>query len=109
MLREQSAPARSSESSKASEIAAKIEFLATTEIALKDANVLIMSQLQADYDSILKENGVENKTCSRKSLKQLIQSEIDEVEFHKPKRVKESERVTIKNKRCSYRIVKPGK
>ena len=29
-------------------------------------------------------------------LKQLIQSEIEEVEFHKSKRVKESDRVTIK-------------
>lgn len=55
-----------------------------------------MSDLQAAYDSILKENDVDNKICSRKVLKQLIQSEIEEVEFHKSKRVNESERVTIK-------------
>ena len=55
-----------------------------------------MSELQAAYDSVLKENGVDNKNCSRKMLKQLIQSEIEEVEFHKSKRVNESERVTIK-------------
>ena len=85
-----------SEASIAAEIAAKIEFLTTTEIALKSGKVLIMSELQAAYDSILKENGVDNKTCSRKVLKQLIQSEMEEDEFHKSKRVNESERVTIK-------------
>lgn len=69
----------------AAEVAAKIEFLTTIEIALKNGNVLKMSELQAAYDSILKENGVDNKTCNRKVLKQLIQSEIDEVEFHKSK------------------------
>ena len=42
---------------------------------------------------------MENKTCSRKVVKQLIKSEIDGVEFHKPKRVNESERVTIKDRR----------
>ena len=49
--------------------------------------MLIMSELQAAYDSILKENDVDNKICSRKVLKQLIQSEIEEVKFHKSKRV----------------------
>lgn len=96
VLRRQSADTTPSEASIAAEIAAKIEFLTTTEIALKSGKVLIMSELQAAYDSILKENGVDNKTCSRKVLKQLIQSEIEEVEFHKSKRVNESERVTIK-------------
>ena len=83
----------------AAEVAAKIEFLTTIEIALKNGNVLKMSELQAAYDSILKENGVDNKTCNHKVLKQLIQSEIDEVEFHKSKRVNESERVTVKETR----------
>ncbi|KAK2563742.1 hypothetical protein P5673_012729, partial [Acropora cervicornis] len=96
VLRRQSADTKPSEASIAAEIAAKIEFLTTTEIALKSGKVLIMSELQAAYDSILKENGVDNKICSRKVLKQLIQSEIEEVEFHKSKRVNESERVTIK-------------
>lgn len=59
--------------------------------------MLIVSDLQAAYDSILKEIGVQNKTCSRKLLKKnLIQRTIDDVEFHKPKRVNESERITIK-------------
>ena len=92
-------PIGSSSTSVAAAIAAKIEFLTTTEIALRNGNVLIMSDLQAAYDSILKENGVDKTTCSRKALKQLISSEIDEVEFHKPKRVNESERVTIKGTR----------
>lgn len=92
-------PSSSSGTSVAAEIAAKIEFLTTTEIALRNGNVLIMSELHAAYDSILNENGVDNKTCSRKALKQLITGEIDEVEFHKPKRVNESERVTIKGTR----------
>ena len=96
MLRRQSADTIRSEAFIAAEIAAKIEFLTTTEIALKSGKVLIMSELQAAYDGILKENGVDNKTCSRKVLKQLIQSEIEEVEFHKSQRVNESERVTIK-------------
>ncbi|XP_015750019.1 PREDICTED: uncharacterized protein LOC107329879, partial [Acropora digitifera] len=85
-----------SEASIAAEIAAKIEFLTTTEIALKSGKVLVMSELQGAYDSILKENGVHNKICSGKVLKQLIQSEIEGVEFHKSKRVNESERVTIR-------------
>ena len=32
-------------------------------------------------------------------IKKLIQAEIEDVEFHKPKRVNESERVTIKESR----------
>lgn len=58
-----------------------------------------MSELQALYESILTENGVINKTSSRKALKELIRNEIDDVEFHQPKRRNESERVTIKETR----------
>ena len=89
----------SSSSSFPGEIAAKIEFLTTAEIALKNGNVLNMSDLHAAYDSILKENGVADNTCNRKTLKQLIQNDITGVEFHKPKRVNESERVCIKETR----------
>lgn len=96
VLRQPSTAATSSSTSLTAEVAAKIEFLTTTEIALKNGNLLIMSDLQAAYDSILKENGIQNKTCSRKLLKQLIEREIDDVEFHRPKRVNESERITIK-------------
>ena len=38
-------------------------------------------------------------TCSRKAIKKLIQAEIEDVEFHKPKRVNESEMDSIKESR----------
>ena len=74
------------------EIAAKIE------TALKNGN-LNMSDLHAACDSILKENGIADKMCSRKTLKQMIQNNVAGVEFHKPKRVNESERVSIEETR----------
>lgn len=37
--------------------------------------------------------------CSREAIKELIQNEIEDVEFHKPKRSNESERVSIKESR----------
>ena len=83
----------------AAEIAAKIEFLAATEVALRNEEILKMSDLQSAYQSILEENGVESMTCNRKVLKELIKTEIDEVQFHRPERVNESERVTIKDTR----------
>ena len=69
------------------------------EIALKSIKIMNMSQLQAAYDTISQENNVKAKTCSRKAIKKLIQAEIEDVEFHKPKRVNESERVSIKESR----------
>ena len=105
VLRQPLADSSSSSSSSLSsfpapgEIAAKIELLTTAETALKNGNLLNMSDLHAAYDSILKENGIANKTCSRKTLKQLIQNNVAGVEFHKPKRVNESERVSIKETR----------
>jgi hypothetical protein len=61
--------------------------------------ILTMADLQTDYQSIMEANNVEDPTCSRKTLKQLIQREITGVEFHKPKKVNESERVSIKTTR----------
>ena len=55
-----------------------------------------MAEIQDAYNSILKENGVDKRTISRKVLKELLRSEIDDVEFSKPKRVNESERVAVK-------------
>ena len=69
------------------------------EIALKSVKIMNMSQLQAAYDTISQENKVKAKTCSRKAIKKLIHAEIEDVEFHKPKRVNESERVSIKESR----------
>ena len=83
----------------ASEVAAKTEFVTRAEMALKSGKIMNMSQLQAAHDTISKENNVKAKTCSRKAIKKLIQAEIEDVEFHKPKRVNESERVSIKESR----------
>ena len=69
------------------------------EIALKSIKIMNMSQLQAAYDAISQENNVKAKTCSRKAIKKLIQADIEGVEFRKPKRVNESERVSIKESR----------
>ena len=53
-------------------------------------------ELDTAFNSIAKENGVADKTCNSKVVKQLLQDEIPGVEFHKPKRVNKSEVVTIK-------------
>ena len=58
-----------------------------------------MSQLQAEYESISQENNVKAKSCSRKAIMKLVQAEIENVEFHKPKHVNETERVSIKESR----------
>lgn len=55
--------------------------------------------MQAAYDNIWQENNVKGKTCSRKTITKLIQAEMEDVEFHKPKRVNEPERVSIKESR----------
>ena len=86
----------------ADKIAADIEFLCMLETTLQDGFVVSMSSLEDVYVSILTANNVKNidnsRTCRRK-LKQLIQSKIPGVEFHKPKRVNEAERVSIKSAR----------
>ena len=65
------------------------------EMALKSVKIMNMSQLQAAYDTISQESNLKAKTCSRKAIKKIIQSEIEDVEFHKPKGVNESGRVSI--------------
>ena len=61
----------------AANIAAKIEFLITTESSLKvkSGNILNMSELHTSYDCILKDNGLVDQSCSRKTLRQMIQNE----------------------------------
>ena len=80
----------------AANIAAKIEFLTITESTLKNENILNMSELHTSYDCILKDNGLADQSCSRKTLRQMIQNEIPGIQFHKPKKANESGRVTIK-------------
>ena len=82
-----------------SEAAARIEFLATTQTALREGEILTMSELQNTFEELLRANDVKKAPCSRKALKLLLLSEIPNIEFHKPRRVKESERVTIKETR----------
>ena len=55
-----------------------------------------MCDLQKAFENILEENNVANPPCNRKVLKLILQDEIANIEFHKPKRVNESERLTIK-------------
>ena len=47
------------------EIAANIENFTTAETALKDGNLVNMSDLYSAYDSIANENSIADKTCSR--------------------------------------------
>ena len=61
--------------------------------------IVPISQLQAAYKEILDANNVANETMDRKALKQLLQNEIADIEFHRPKRVNESERVSAKKGR----------
>ena len=83
----------------ASVIAAEIEFLTMTEMTLREGKIATMSELQAAFESILEANNVGNPTSNRKGLKQLLQNEIPDIEFHRAKRVNESERVSIKSTR----------
>lgn len=95
-LRKSSTSSTESNIALASEIAGQIEFLTLTEINLKEGSIMSMAELQAAFENVLKANNAVDTKCSRRALKQLIQSEIPGVEFHKPKRVNESERVSIK-------------
>ncbi|CAH3151769.1 unnamed protein product, partial [Porites lobata] len=84
-----------------SEIAAKIEFVTMTETALNSGEIMNMAQLQDAFECICRENNVQSKSWNRKSIKELIQREVEGVEFHKPKRVNESERISVKRCRDS--------
>ena len=81
------------------QIAAKIEFLSMTQMELADGKIISMSDLQTAFENILDANNVSDAACSRKALKQLLLSEIPEIEFHKAKRVNESDRVSMKKTR----------
>ena len=79
------------------EIAARVEFLDVTRKTLEGTETLVtIADLENLYIKLLHENNVDNPSCSRKTLKQLLISHIPEIEFHRPKRRNEPERVTIK-------------
>lgn len=83
----------------ADEVAAKIEFLSLVEESLMDGSTPDMSTLQKIYAEIQKANNVKKAECSRRTVKRILENEIPGVEFHKAKRVNESDRVSIKKTR----------
>lgn len=48
-----------------------------------------MAELQNAFENVMEENNVEDPSCSRKTLKQLIQREIPGVQFHRPRKANE--------------------
>ena len=66
---------------------------------LPEGNVLSIASLQTAYISIQMANDVHEPNCDRRQLRQMIESKIADVEFHKAKRVNESDRVSIKASR----------
>ena len=84
---------------KNSEIAAKIEFLTLVEIVLNDGQIVNMAQLEEAYECIRRENNVQLGSVSRKSIKELIQREIESVEFHKQRKFNKPEVVSVKQSR----------
>lgn len=82
-------------------VASKIEFLAMTESVLNSGQVVDMGQLTNAFASICCENNVKSKRVGRKSVKQLIEREIEGVEFHRPKRLNEPDLVSVKHSRDS--------
>ena len=87
------------EGSTAVDYAAEVEFLSLLDGELMDGNIFSMSVLQNAYQNIMSANNVQDPTYSRKRLKMLIQIQIPDTEFHHPKRVNESERVSSKRAR----------
>ena len=80
------------------ETAAKLEFLNLTQAALDSGEILNIAQLEQSFDSISNENN-SPKTLIRRSVKELIQKEIKGIEFHKPTKANEPERVSVKQHR----------
>ena len=80
-------------------MATEIEFLSLLEGWLTDGNIITMASLQSTYMNIASENGCESPDISRKKLKDLIMEEIPNVEFCKPRKANESERVVLKSTR----------
>ena len=64
-------------------VAARVEFLGITEKALREGKPLNMADLEALYIDVLHENDVAIPSWCRKTLKQLISSQIPDVEFHR--------------------------
>lgn len=83
----------------ASEMAADIEFLSLLETELKTGKILSLKTLHTTYQNIREENSVPYSKVQMKNVKRLIEEEIPCIEFHKPKRRNQAQRVSIKNAR----------
>ena len=84
----------------ASEVAVKIEFVTMAEMELKSVKIMNISHYRLHTTpSRRKIMWKRGHAVVRLYIKKLIQAEIEDVEFHKPKRVNESERVSIKESR----------
>jgi len=64
VLRKQVPAAASNNDASTSENAAQTEFLAMTEINLREGKILTISELQAAYESILEANNVQQPVCN---------------------------------------------
>ena len=83
------------------EIAAKIEFLAMTELTLRNGEIIYISDLQSAYELVREENNVDSTSVQKKALKQLLLNELSPygIEFHRPKHANEPELVSLKKAR----------
>ena len=61
------------------EIAARIEFLAVLETALREEQILTIYDLQNTFEQVFAANEVSHVTCNRKALKTLLQNEIADI------------------------------
>ena len=87
---------RSKASSIESEMAAEIEFLGEVEKGLNKGKILTMNDLVIKFKEIRESNGVEQSEISKKQMKQILTENVDGIQFSKPARLNESERVTLK-------------
>ena len=79
-----------------SELAAEIEFLEEVKIGLQAGEILNRNDLALQFKAIRENKSVEEPDTSKKRLKQFLNENIDNVQFSKPIRRNESERVTVK-------------
>lgn len=77
-----------------SNTAAKMKFIDITESTQR--KLLNIANVKALYTNILRENGMPSPSCSRKMLKQLVLTEIPDVEFNRPTYMNKPGFLTVK-------------
>ena len=95
MLRHESGECSKLESAE-SELAAEIEFLEEVKMGLQAGEIQTMNDLSVKFNAIRENNGVDKPDISKIKLKQILNENIDDVQFSMPVRRNESERVTVK-------------